>query len=60
MLLLKCIDKVNRIRSDIVLEGNAITMSHCLSKFELITLTQLENIILHLKPTTSLHDILPS
>ncbi len=26
----------------------------------MITLAQLKNIILHLKPTTSLHDILPS
>ncbi len=47
-----------------MLEGNAIAnrinLSHCLSKSELITLVQLENIILHLKPTPSLHDILPS
>ncbi len=58
------IDKVNRIRSDIVLVGNAIAnkinLSHCLRKLELITLAQLENIILHLKPTNSLHVILPS
>ncbi len=58
------IDKVNSIRSDIVLVenviANKINLSHCLSKFDLITLAQLEKIILHLKPTTSLHDILPS
>ncbi len=40
--------------------ANKINLSHCLSKFDLITLAQLEKIILHLKPTTSLHDILPS
>ncbi len=58
------IDKVNSIRSDIVLVesviANKINLSHCLSKFDLITLAQLEKIILHLKLTTSLHDILPS
>ncbi len=47
-----------------MLVGNAIAnkiyLSHCLSKFELNTLAQLEIIILHLKPTTSLHDIRPS
>ncbi len=51
------IDKVNSIRSDIVLVenviANKINLSHCLSKFDLITLVQLEK-------TTSLHDILPS
>ncbi len=40
------IDKVNSIRSDIVLVenviANKINLSHCLSKFDLITLAQLE------------------
>ncbi len=62
--LKRFIDKVNSIRSDVVLVenviANKINLSHCLSKFDLITLAQLEKIILHLKPTTSLHDILPS
>ncbi len=40
--------------------ANKINLSHCLSKFELVILAQLENIILHLKPTTCLHDILPN
>lgn len=35
-----------------------INLSHCLSKFELISLAQLKDIILHLKLTTSLYDVL--
>ncbi len=40
--------------------ANKINLPHCLSKFELVILAQLENLILHLKPTTCLHDILPN
>lgn len=39
---------------------NIMNLSHCLSKFDLISLAQLKYIILHLKPTASLHDVLPS
>lgn len=58
------IDKVVLIRSNIVPVGNVvadiINPSRCLSKFASITLVELEKIIMHLKPTTSFYDVLPS
>lgn len=40
--------------------ADIINPFRCLSKFASITLAQLEKIIMHLKPTTSLYDVLPS
>jgi len=59
------IDKVALIQSNIVPVGNTVVniinpLHCCLSKFESITLAQLEKVIVHLKPTTSLYDVLPS